>query len=153
MERLLALQDGVCPICGVELVILGPGPNTACVDHRHDPTKKVRGLLCSNCNAAIGLLKDDPSLCEKAAKYLRESSHRYTPKQEWRQGFPIDERHAIMHALLERLGTFRLSDYLEATGGRVSRRQASRDLAEAPFLVSEGNTKACRYHVSPTDSA
>jgi hypothetical protein len=34
-------------------------------------TGKVRGLLCVNCNLAIGLLKDNPDLLNKAASYLK----------------------------------------------------------------------------------
>jgi hypothetical protein len=30
----------------------------------------VRGLLCSNCNFAVGELGDDPERCEAAATYL-----------------------------------------------------------------------------------
>jgi len=40
------------------------------IDHNHK-TKEVRGLLCSNCNTAIGLLQDNPKLCIKASKYLK----------------------------------------------------------------------------------
>lgn len=39
------------------------------IDHNHR-TGKIRGLLCSKCNFAIGQLDDNPYLCEKAAKYL-----------------------------------------------------------------------------------
>lgn len=39
------------------------------VDHCH-ATGKVRGLLCSKCNQAIGLLRDDPLLMRKAAVYV-----------------------------------------------------------------------------------
>lgn len=43
-----------------------------CVDHCH-ATGKVRGLLCRNCNSALGKLREDPALLEKAARYLRAS--------------------------------------------------------------------------------
>lgn len=39
------------------------------VDHCHK-TKKVRGLLCFNCNIALGKFKDNPELLLDAAQYL-----------------------------------------------------------------------------------
>lgn len=41
------------------------------VDHCHK-TGKVRGLLCSGCNPAIGGLKDDFELCYAAGDYLKK---------------------------------------------------------------------------------
>ena len=61
-EQLLADQDGACAICRNKQKLL-------CVDHDH-ATGVVRGLLCRKCNAAIGLMGDDPSLLCKAANYL-----------------------------------------------------------------------------------
>jgi hypothetical protein len=55
------------------------------------------------------------------------------------------ERMNLLRRLAERLGTLSLPDYLEALGGRSSARQASRDLATAPFLVRSGATRAARY--------
>lgn len=43
------------------------------VDHCHK-TNKVRGLLCMDCNVAIGHLKNNFSLCLSAADYLRRYS-------------------------------------------------------------------------------
>ena len=40
------------------------------MEHDHS-TGKFRGWTCNNCNMAIGLLKDNPELCEKIAQYLR----------------------------------------------------------------------------------
>jgi len=59
-------QNGRCAICGIFFDEL----SDACVDHNHK-TGKVRGLLCQNCNSALGFLKDDPELMLKAAVYLR----------------------------------------------------------------------------------
>ena len=39
------------------------------VDHCHT-IGKVRGILCNNCNRALGLLLDSPSLLRKAANYI-----------------------------------------------------------------------------------
>ena len=39
------------------------------VDHCHI-TKRIRGLLCTKCNRAVGLLKDDPKICRTASRYL-----------------------------------------------------------------------------------
>jgi Recombination endonuclease VII len=65
-EALLARQDGACAICGTKF------EQTPCVDHCRK-TKKVRGLLCSNCNVAVGLFREDPNLLRKAATYLEEA--------------------------------------------------------------------------------
>ena len=68
-EYLLAQQGGFCAICGIEHT---ETPKRLAVDHNHN-TGKVRGLLCSNCNRAIGLLQDNPGLLRKAADYLEEN--------------------------------------------------------------------------------
>lgn len=66
-------QNGVCAICDLEETakdrITGK-PRKLAVDHCHK-TGKVRGLLCTNCNTAIGRLKDDLSLFRAAVRYLK----------------------------------------------------------------------------------
>ncbi|QBI89974.1 endonuclease VII [Escherichia phage HZP2] len=59
-------QHGVCAICKQPESIEG---RSLCVDHSHI-TGEVRGLLCSNCNRGIGLLKDSPELVRNAFHYL-----------------------------------------------------------------------------------
>jgi hypothetical protein len=57
-------QNGLCAICKRHM------PNT---NHDHDHiTGKPRGLLCSQCNSALGLLQDSPELVDVAAAYLRK---------------------------------------------------------------------------------
>jgi hypothetical protein len=70
-ERLLESQGGGCAICGRK--------NTGskrkrylAVDHCHE-TGLVRGLLCSQCNTAIGLFKDQIEVIEAAAGYLKRA--------------------------------------------------------------------------------
>ena len=67
--ELFEKQDGKCKIC--ETTSNRKLKHFA-VDHCHD-TGDVRGLLCSNCNTAIGLLKDNPDLLRAAAKYIEEA--------------------------------------------------------------------------------
>lgn len=60
----LAFQRGLCAICHGPATVKGFS-----IDHCHT-TGRVRGLLCSPCNTAIGLLQDDPPLLRAAADYL-----------------------------------------------------------------------------------
>jgi hypothetical protein len=57
------------------------------------------------------------------------------------------ERMNLLRRLAERHGSLTLRDYLEALDGRASSRQASRDLALAPFLTRRGATRGARYHL------
>lgn len=59
-------QKGCCAICGKHQSKLACA---MCVDHCHF-TGKVRGLLCKQCNRALGFLNDDVKLVKKAAGYL-----------------------------------------------------------------------------------
>jgi hypothetical protein len=68
---MLERQNGGCAICGKE--------HSGCakqerlhIDHCHS-TGRVRGLLCTNCNLAIGKLRDSPRLLRKAAEYIEDS--------------------------------------------------------------------------------
>lgn len=63
---MLAAQDGKCAICGRDD---NPSKTRFAIDHDHT-TGKVRGLLCTCCNQAIGQLQDSPELLRKAAIYL-----------------------------------------------------------------------------------
>ncbi len=58
------------------------------------------------------------------------------------------ERLNLLRRLVERRGEVALGDYLAALRGRASRRQASRDLARAPFLVRRGATRGSRYRLA-----
>ncbi len=63
-EALLQSQRGLCAICKQV-----PGRKGLGVDHCHE-TGQIRGLLCSRCNTALGLLKDRAENCLRAADYL-----------------------------------------------------------------------------------
>lgn len=68
---MFAKQGGVCAICGDDgrSVKTDAPMSGLVVDHCHD-TGKVRGLLCSRCNTAIGLLGDNPQWLRRAAAYV-----------------------------------------------------------------------------------
>ena len=63
---LLEKQEGKCAVCGIE----NNGHRTFAVDHNHK-TEKIRGLLCTNCNTGIGLMKDNIEILSKAITYLQ----------------------------------------------------------------------------------
>jgi len=65
----LEKQNGKCAICKAEKYDrLG---RRFAIDHCHD-TGKIRGLLCSQCNVALGMFKDSEEVLENAIKYLRQ---------------------------------------------------------------------------------
>ena len=55
-------QNYLCLICGNKPKILH-------CDHDHK-SKKIRGLLCQNCNRGLGMFHDDVSVLENAISYL-----------------------------------------------------------------------------------
>ncbi len=57
------------------------------------------------------------------------------------------ERMNLLRRLVERRGSVAFAEYFAALGGRVSARQASRDLRDAPFLKVEGRTRGARYRL------
>ena len=75
---LLLLQGGKCAICGVESY--EAPKNVLYVDHNHD-TGEIRGLLCSNCNTALGLLKENRSNINSLLLYLDKNEKREENKE------------------------------------------------------------------------
>ena len=63
-NKRLERQGGVCVICGSK-----DSHRKLSVDHDHE-TGRIRGLLCSSCNIAIGLLGDNACGVRKALDYL-----------------------------------------------------------------------------------
>lgn len=61
LQRIKDEQDGLCAVCRVQ-----PAEH---VDHSHT-TGKVRGILCFNCNGALGRFEDDPEVMRRAIEYL-----------------------------------------------------------------------------------
>jgi hypothetical protein len=65
-DSLFKEQKGCCAICGLPQE--GFKKNLA-VDHNHE-TKKVRALLCHNCNLIIGNSKENTDILHKVILYL-----------------------------------------------------------------------------------
>jgi len=66
-EEMLTSQKGACAICFSKLN--SSRYTKLAVDHDHT-TGLVRGLLCMNCNTALGLMKDSAERLISASKYL-----------------------------------------------------------------------------------
>lgn len=66
-QDILDAQGGGCAICTAS-----PRVRTMAIDHDHQ-TGKVRGILCRQCNTALGLLGDNPERIMEAADYLTRS--------------------------------------------------------------------------------
>ena len=68
VEAMIVAQGGTCAVCPA---------SPEHVDHDHE-TGKVRGILCFNCNQALGNVRDDPAILRKLARYL--DKHRQDPQ-------------------------------------------------------------------------
>lgn len=69
---MLEEQGHRCKLCGGEGFVMNAAHHKLklVVDHCHG-TGKIRGLLCHNCNRALGLLQDDVETLRKAIEYLK----------------------------------------------------------------------------------
>jgi hypothetical protein len=77
----LAEQKGVCAICR-KATTASRRTRVLAVDHDHK-TGFIRGLLCTKCNAILGLAKDDPTVLQRAITYLHTANLRQTwPEKE-----------------------------------------------------------------------
>jgi len=66
---MLQAQNNCCDICKKE----SSRTKKLHIDHCHK-TGKIRGLLCSNCNTTLGLVKESLEILQSIANYLRKSS-------------------------------------------------------------------------------
>ena len=74
-DKLAEQQNNKCAICGNNETIKQNGKETKlAVDHNWK-TRKVRGLLCKNCNTTLGNLNEDISLFYKCIEYLKQHSN------------------------------------------------------------------------------
>jgi len=64
-ENIFHQQGKACAICGKK----DCNSKELHVDHDH-ASGAVRGILCSNCNTALGLIKDNPKIAQTMVDYL-----------------------------------------------------------------------------------
>ena len=72
LNKMITDQRGVCAICRQPEIAVDHRAGKIkelAIDHNHT-TGKIRGLLCSRCNTAIGLLRDSIELCRCVDYYL-----------------------------------------------------------------------------------
>jgi len=65
-QYLIDLQSGICAICHTH------SSRALQVDHNHSDGT-IRGLLCGNCNKALGLVHDEPSILRAMVLYLERN--------------------------------------------------------------------------------
>jgi hypothetical protein len=65
--RMVREQHCLCAICGKNKKLV--------VDHNHT-TGAIRGLLCSTCNAGIGMMKESPDILRAAIDYIERFKKR-----------------------------------------------------------------------------
>lgn len=68
-NRIIEFQKDKCPICETKL---SEYKGQVCVDHKHDYSKKIRGILCDPCNGSLGRFKDNINMLEKVITYLNK---------------------------------------------------------------------------------
>jgi hypothetical protein len=66
-NELFAQQEGKCKVCETHQTHLS---KALVVDHCHE-TLKVRALLCSGCNLALGNVKENPEILIKLSHYIK----------------------------------------------------------------------------------
>jgi hypothetical protein len=74
--KLLESQNNICAICKqpeTKLDYRTGNVLNLSIDHCH-ASGKIRGLLCMDCNRAIGMLNDDVSILESAISYLKKGN-------------------------------------------------------------------------------
>ncbi len=67
-DQMFDKQDGICAICGNR----NKADMALAVDHDHE-TGFIRGLLCQNCNLALGLVRDNVLILLKMIEYLEKT--------------------------------------------------------------------------------
>lgn len=74
---MLSIQNDVCAICKKAETCINTKKRSVevikrlAIDHKHDETQKIRGLLCQTCNIGLGSFKDSIEYLQSAIDYLK----------------------------------------------------------------------------------
>ncbi len=80
-EDMLRKQNGVCAICKKPESKKYKGKVTRLsVDHCHK-TGMIRGLLCNNCNKALGNVFDNVEILQEMVRYLKNAKEKETARE------------------------------------------------------------------------
>jgi hypothetical protein len=72
-ETLMMRQNGKCAVCDEpETTTYKRTPRSLSIDHCHQ-TGKIRGLLCTRCNTALGLLRENIAIVNKLGAYIKSN--------------------------------------------------------------------------------
>jgi len=70
-QNLKKQQNDVCAICYRPETRISKGcPCDLSIDHCHG-TGRIRGLLCNECNTALGMFRDDVTVMGRAIEYVQ----------------------------------------------------------------------------------
>lgn len=72
-DAMYADQEGKCLVCEQHMTWDHRKGNTVHVDHCHT-SGEVKGLLCSKCNTAAGLLGENPKIAASLVQYLLDTA-------------------------------------------------------------------------------
>lgn len=153
-ETIAISQNYVCAICGNPETKIHAQTGTTrylSVDHydRDDGNIVVRGLLCSDCNLAIGNMNHNPTYLRNAADYLDKNPELFVrPRREVKkQLYPNSDKQMSQ----DRLGTKDIIDIHVGRGGGGSQprfpcplcgRESKEHLPEGMRICSAMN---CRH--------
>lgn len=72
-DQMFIDQGGKCALCAnlLQMTFDNRKHRGAVIDHDHN-TGKVRAILCSGCNKALGFFNDDPIALRNAASYIEK---------------------------------------------------------------------------------
>ena len=81
VRRFYERQRGLCPVCDQPLDLehaptLDHPHSLEAMQNVHTLAASVTGLLHRNCNVGLGMLRDDPTVLRRAARYI-ERTRRY----------------------------------------------------------------------------